>query len=364
MKSTKSILRFIISITITIFLVSGCKKNPISPPIQNSSGYLLYVGTYSSNKVFVIDTDRSDSNAVVDSVIGFNHNNITNLSITKGGTKLYVTARDNFEGSPGSLYSVDLITHQMKLILNEPSDAYIAPSGQVFVIQIPLHSSGNIGTIDTLTDEVTFLDTLDIQDIGDNYERIAFDREFPVLYAVNNEARLFAYNYQERKILYTYNNILNIMHMVISDNGKLLYSLSYDHSFLMFDLQKDSIINSAGANHLGSLALSSDERRIYITDPGNGPVGFETPSGAIWVFNTITKTYMNNISVEPVTGYYTSPTAGVALTPDGNTAFVIEYEGVIVVNLQTQKATRFINTGKQVHKLINGIVLGPKLSVK
>ena len=55
---TKLTVKYFIIISISLFLINGCKKNSITSPVQNNSGYLLYVGTYSSNKVFIIDPDK------------------------------------------------------------------------------------------------------------------------------------------------------------------------------------------------------------------------------------------------------------------------------------------------------------------
>ncbi len=357
----------IVAFLTLILMDTSCGINNAPPPTKKTGKYLLYVGAWSSNKIFIVDPSRSDSIAVVDSLTGFADSLETDMTLTRSGAKLYITTRTEYAPNfPGHLYSVDLATKQIESVLDVSADAYVAPSGQVFVVAFPKNATPKIGTVDTLTDQVSFFDTLDIQPVAYNHGRIAFSPTSPVLYAVNKDAHLFEYNYQQKKVVRTYKNAYSILYMLISKDGKTLYGLAYDYTFLVFDLKNDRIIKALSASHLATIAFSPDKKKIYLTDPADGypgNVGQIYPSAAIRVFNTLNNSFEEEISVIPITGQPYTLTDGITLTPDGKFAYVTGitggFTGIIMLDLQTGKAIRGIFPLG--HSIPTQILLGPKL---
>jgi len=255
-------------VLLTLFPSIHCiRKFPTTPPTppEIKTGYYVYVGNeaiWAGAGVYVIDTD---SHAVVDSIDGFPYS-VYQLAITKGGSKLYVCTCDGPVNSPGNVYSVDLMTKEIKLILERSANVYTAPSGLVLIIlkETPYTDPRHIGTIDTLTDEIHFFDVLDLWDEKENDQSVVFDPRRPIFYAPDKGLLLLAYDYERMEIIRRYQTRAVFLRMVISPDGKTLYVAGGP----VFDLEADStIVEGIGENFQGSLALSNDGEYLYITDP-------------------------------------------------------------------------------------------------
>lgn len=350
-----------------IFLVSsvGCQHstpldgNDNSQDGKPSKGYNLYVGRWGGNQVYVMDTD---SNVVVDTLLGFN-NYVWDLAVTKSGEKLYVSTREGPRNTPGKVYSVKLRTRQVSLIWSGiASDVFVAPNGEIIIISYEprpegaLEGPAYLGTIDTLSDAITFIDTLDIRDTGYNYQTVVFDRNRPLLYAVNNSIQLFAYDYEKREVVRVYDNLYGPkLRMVISHDGKLLYVAGGP----VFDLECAVVVGWVGINHFSSLALSPDGEYLYITDPG-GYLRLEpVPSGKVFIFQTSTNSYVGEIDTRPAMGYVTY-TDRIVIMPDGKTAYVSNWlNDVFVLDLQRRVVKELISFPVHSGQLVP-MVLGMK----
>ena len=335
---------FTTSTLLFLFTEFGCQhSNPVvnNPPNgPNSKGYNLYVGNWGFDEVFVIDTD---SNAVVDTLRGFG--SVWDLAVTKSGKKLYISTREGPVNFPGKVYSVDLQTRHIKLILDKVADVYVVPNGIVIIIsKDPFQLPRQIGTIDTLSDAITFFDTLDVRDAGVNYQSVVLDRTFPLFYAVNNALQLFAYDYEQRKVVRVFENLFGPkLHMVLSPDGKFLYAAGGP----VFDLERDAAIAGVGGNHLGSLALSADGGYLYITDPGGYLLPEPVPSGKVFIFQTSTNTYNGEIDVQKAVPFgHGWQTDRIVLMPDGRTAYVSNWLDLIfVIDLQQREVVKLIQLG-------------------
>ena len=312
-----------------IFCEVGCERHNVieSPNLTNNKGYYLYVGNWGFDEVFVVDTD---SNAVVDTLRGFG--SVWDLTVTKSGTKLYVCTREGPVNFSGKVFSVDLHNMQIKLILNKVADVYVAPHGAIFIIsKDPYQLPRQIGTIDTMSDAITYFDTLDIRDAGYNYQSVIFDKKRPLVYTVNNSKQLFVYDYEKKQIVRIYQNLFDPLHMAISPDGKFLNVASGP----VFDLGRDSVIAWVGGNQLGSLALSPGREYLYITDPGKYMLPEPVPSGKVKIFQTRTNSYVGEIDVNKATGDAYTLTDRIVVTPDGKTAYVSSWlHRVFVTDLQ------------------------------
>jgi len=325
-----------------IFCEVGCERQNIieSPNLIKNKGYYLYVGNWGFNEVFIVDTD---SNAVVDTLRGFG--SVWDLTVTKSGKKLFICTRDDVPPDyAGKIFSLDLKTKEVKVIHNEISDVFVSPNGVVFVISYSYNagsSQGSVGIIDTLTDAITLFDTLDIRDTRHNYQSMVFDKNRPQLYAVNNNKRLFAYNYDNKKVVRVYQNLFDPLRMVISPDGKFVYVAGGP----VFDLERDSVIAWVGGNQLGSLALSPGGEYLYITDPGGYMRLEPVPTGKIIIFQTTTNNYVGEIDVNKAVPFgHGNQTDRIVLTPDGKTAYVSNWLHLIfVIDLQAKEVVKVIN---------------------
>jgi len=161
-----------------VLLQMSCQRptsNPVETPISpqpdsskvSDSGKtqaLLFVGSYGFDYVYMVDCS---TNTVIDTLRGFE--SIYDITASKGGQKLYVCARQGLLNTPGKVFVTDLRTKQNKVIHEQSSDVYIAPDGTPIIIASePRNPIRRVGIIDTLSDQITFIDSLDIQDLGLN----------------------------------------------------------------------------------------------------------------------------------------------------------------------------------------------------
>ncbi len=175
-----------------ILIVPECKKvGPTEIDDHDKSlSYYLYVGNW-KDEIFIVDTD---SNVVVDTIRGFVRN-ICEVVVTHSGKKMYVTTEDD---SKSAVYVVDLRSRNVLQILDKVADVYLAPNGSVFIITSNrYYGVSQIGAIDTLYDGVNFFDTLNIRDRigGHDYQNVVFDVNRNLLYGINRDNKLFAYDY-------------------------------------------------------------------------------------------------------------------------------------------------------------------------
>lgn len=305
---------------ISLLLDVGCQhSSPTDSTLKNGNaakGYNLYIGNWGYDEVFVVDTD---SNAVVDTLRGFG--SVWDLAVSSSGAKLYVSTRQGPINFPGNLYTVDFRTKRLDMIYSKVVDVYLAPQGTIFIIsKDPFQLPRSIGIIDTISNAITFFDTLDIRDTGNNSQSVVFDRTRSLLYAVNNDKRLFVYDYDKKEIVRVYQNLFDPLHMVISPNGRFLYVAGGP----VFDLERDSVIARVGGNILGSLALSPDGEYLYVTDPGKYIIFDPPPIGKVRIFHTNTNRYGGDIDVNRASGHIDTITDRIVIMPDGETAYVTD----------------------------------------
>lgn len=329
-------------ILVVIFLAVGCDIN--SPTgISHNKGYYLYVGSLTFPEVFTVDTE---CNVIVDTLT-FPHT-VGSLAITKSGAKLYVAS--------GIISVVNLKTKQTTLFYDQSQSAsvHVGPHGQVFVIsRTHYQAPWTIGIIDTLSDAVSIIDTLDLHDeTGD--QRVAFAPKSPLIYAFNKEGRLFAYNYETKEVMRTYQNLYTVapVHMIISHDGKHMYT-----TLSVFDLEADSIVCEIDAKISAYLALSPDGKYLYITDPEHISIEFPV-SGKVRVFDTGTNSCVGDIDVNKAVPYGQSNTTDcIVITPDGKTAYVSNwYYLVFVIDLQRREVIKTI----QFYRTVSPMVIGRK----
>ena len=303
---------------------------PPSPVVKH---YNLYAANQGLDEVYVIDTD---SDRVTDTLRGFG--SVMDITPTRSGKKLYVTTSIGLNG-PGAVFSVNPVTKSITQIYSKVSDVYIRPDGVPLIIaSTPYDTMRQVGVIDTMTDAVTFFDTLGIMDRGYNYEAVAFAPNSPVLYTWTNQGWLFAYNYSEKRIERYFRNAA-AQKMVISPDGKFLYC----SRGTVVDIDHDSCIAYiGGGSSPGSLALSPDGQTLFITDPGSFNIEV-VPSGKIFKFRTTPFAGIGFIDMSAATGIYWMITDCMRILPEGKRAFVSDgFATIFEINIGTNKITNMI----------------------
>ncbi len=244
-------LRIWYAVLVFAALTSGCQ---LTEPDTHETKQYIYVasdGVFNGEYGIVLVIDVN-TNTVVDSILGFNNEAISTLAIARESEKLYACTFNRV------LYSVDLKTQAVNLISSNISNVYVTPDETVLAVSSEsyIQTFKPIGILDKQTDVITYVDTLDILAETNNQQGIVFDETRPLLYAVNSNGQLFAYDYDQREIVRVYENIRgSLYHLLISSDGKRLF----EAGGFVYDLENDSVLVFLGGNQVGSLAFDSNE---------------------------------------------------------------------------------------------------------
>ncbi len=312
------------------------------------------MGNLGYDQVFVVDL-ANDS--IVDTLTGFG--SVIDVRTTRSGKKLYVTTRQGLVNSPGAVFVVDLFTKSKKVILEKAADVYLEPTGiPLIVASTPYDTMRQIGTIDTVTDVISFFDTLDILDTGHNYEALVFDPVRPILYTWTSRNQLFCYDYQQKQMVRYYKSVgFPVLNMIMSQRGDFIYFANGP----VLDVANDAPAGWIPGNNestLGSLALSPDGGQLYLTDPGKPMMLEPMPSGKINIFQTSTNDLIGSIDVNKASGQAYTMTNRIVIAPDGARAYVSgNFGDVFVIDLAFRMVVHVISFGNR-NVWIESIALG------
>jgi hypothetical protein len=284
--------------------------------------YYLLIGSGTSIRVY--DTEL---HAFVDSIGGF-IKGVSDIEATKSGGKIYVCT--GFVNAPGYVYVMNWMTKEKEIILSKRSEIFISPKGIPFIMASePYDTLRRMGTIDTLTNAISWFDTLDIEDGGTSDQALVFDPSQPVFYSitnynnVNGGLKLFKYNYETKEIIRYYNNSGFPLHrMTIDPSGKYIYFAGGP----AIDLEKDSVVGDfrfALKDYNGSIAIDSRGTVLCTTDPG-GYLIDPTPSGMVAVFRTLPQGFYST-NYNFIDLGHAEVGDLIAMTKDGVKAFVSDW---------------------------------------
>ncbi len=289
--------------------------------------YYLFIGNR-FGYIMVYDTER---HKMVDSIGGFKEE-LWDIEVTNGGRKLYVCTKRGPVNAPGYVYAVDMQTRENEVILAKSAEIFMSPQGVPFIVaENPYDTLRHLGIIDTVTNYITWIDTLDIYGIGASDQGLVFDPIEPIIYSLSNDYKLFKYNYLDKVLLQNYQSINYYYdHMVMDPKGKYIYCAGGP----AIDIEKDSIVGTfryAIDDHNGSISLSTDGYFLCTTDPGGYLRLFPLPTGKVAIFNKLPEGFYSDeyyfIDITSTaklqnTGYITDK---IFLTNNGRKAFVSDW---------------------------------------
>lgn len=349
--NTKIILIFTIVINL---LALSCVEKPTKPQdyLQKNRNF-LYVGNQAGDQILIYNIEAG---ALVDSIYGFSEY-VWNIEATKSGKKLFVSTRKGPVNSEGNIYVVDLQTKEKDVIIDKSSDIYISPKGIVLLVASdPYDTLRQVGIVDTVSNEITWIDTLDILNQGYNYQSLVFDPDQSIFYALTNANTLFKYDYQIKRILRIYKSIaFPLFHMVIDNAGKFIYFAGGP----VLNVEKDSVVGWVGGNYLGSLTLSPNNQFLYITDPGHYLLPEPIPTGKVKVFNTSTFSTSAFIDVKSVVpNGHSFQTDRIMITNNGRNAYVTNWVDLIfVIDLERLFVKKIISINQNAFQAVSFILV-------
>ncbi|NWF88670.1 MAG: T9SS type A sorting domain-containing protein [Ignavibacteriaceae bacterium] len=291
-------------------------------------GYYLYVGDITGSKIYIVDIY---TNSIVDSITGFDKT-IRSMVVINNDKKMYVSTAMAFK--PSKIYTVDLTTNSIKLIKiinNDPdggshwSSFYKNPNDTVFIVTSRPYTNTKIfdlGYVDDSTDSIYYFDSLALHTVYDfQRQNIVFLKGSQIFYAADSNHALFSYDYGKREIIHIYQNRGVYNNMVLSDN-KLLYIAGQ----AVFDLDKDTIVALLNNDLSATLALTSDNSKLYMTNPGKNWTFGPPPEGKVYIYDTMLNNYADYIDVMKYDyGQLWKSTDLIILTPDDKTAYVSDW---------------------------------------
>jgi len=299
----------------------------------------LYVGTFGGNDLFVVDVDsiqKADS-------LYFTPGYMSRLYITPGGSKIYVT-----QGWPdSSVYYLDTKTRTYHLTNLPNSIIFFNDNKEGFLFRF----GGGIFNLDTLTDQITLIDTIALGEI------IAFDKTSPIIYFVKNE-KLYSYNYYQTGITDSL-SLPPAWNMAMTPDNRELYFTTPNGLLGVVDVQSGAVEYITNANPNGRIAITPDGKYVLVTDPGsNFPPS--PGSGLIIMVRTSDHSLDQYIDVKTIAG--DNPTTSkIVITPSSNYAFAANSYGgdVFVININQRKAIKKIEY-RPTSATIGSLTLRPK----
>lgn len=302
----------------------------------------LYVGTAGGNDLFVVDVDSMQK---VDSIY-FAPGHIQDLSVTPGGTKLYIT-----QGWPDStVYYLNTKDRTYHLTTLPKGSIYFNENNDGF-----LFSDEGIFRLDTLSDQYEKIDTLTIKDF------IKFKNSSSTFYFANYESKLYRYDYEQRKILDSIELPSAVIKEMTPDNCEL-YFTTPNGILGVINIQSRIVEYITYVNRLGRIAVTPDGEYVIVTDPGSN-LGPSPGSGLLTVVRTSDHSLFGYIDVKIVSGDNPS-TSKIVITSSGSYAFASNSYGgdLFIIDLKQRiaiKRLEFRPLGATIGPLVLG--LKPKL---
>ncbi|WP_292390242.1 YncE family protein [Methanosarcina sp. UBA5] len=276
-------------------------------------GTRVYVTNCMSNSVSVIDAVK---NKVIDTVYVGSYP--TRVAVNPDGTKVYVT---NVESKTISV--IDTATNNVTAIVkvgNYPMDVEVAPDGKKAYLMnfgIPPDYQGNVSIIDTVTNTITA--TVNVEKAP---QGIAVSPDGAKVYVVNSNS-------------YPY----------------------YKGTVSVIDTSTNTVTATVnvGSCPMG-IAVSPDGTRVYVAVDmpggysGKGDIDVTSIKGSVDVIDTAKNEFIDRVSVG-------SAPHEVAVTPDGNEVYVVNYGSNTTSVIDT--ATNKVNTTVPVGGYPTVVKIGP-----
>jgi len=321
-----------------LLFIVGCREELPSQDDTDGNGYIthstrefLYVGNNSRREIYKIELE---SNSIVDTLKGMEAGIIGAIT-SIDGRKMYVPT---YVGNPDVVYVFNLETGALAVASHTTSHLYTSPEGDVIILTfINNNTRTKVGLIDTQTDLITYLDTLELKYDVYPSQQCVIDGNGKYLYAETIDGKLLKYYYGENRVERIYEGDFSLKCLALSSDGKTLYNTGGS----VIDIESGRIIGSMPVSEYGHLAVSPDGRYVYLTDPTgkNGEAAF--PTAKIFVYDTRSFTVTGEISVHGHVNYL-SYTDDIAITGDGTKAYVSGFRDVFVIDLINKRTSGVI----------------------
>jgi DNA-binding beta-propeller fold protein YncE len=337
-----------------LYIQDGPQEVTLSPKPSLENLY-LYLGTWAWHYLYIVDVDNR---ANVDTLY-FAPGTINELTMSPGGTKLYITTHGN-----SGTYYLDTKTFSFNQTNLPHGKLMVSPYNQ----ELYLFTNDGMFVVDTLSDAAIQIDTLT------SFRSLAFNPAAPVIYftrdfhghAVSSDLLLHEYDYVSRTIvqslpLYPYE-------LEVTPDGSEIYFLDRVWKIGVLDLMDHTISSISGAdtidvfgvNRANNIIITPDGKHALLIDAWDTNWASELgPTGLVQVINTDDHYLEAYIDLYPVVVSGRSAER-IVITPSGRYAFISNgRRSVFVIDIQTQLAIASIHF-ESIGGSIRPMAIGPK----
>jgi len=331
------VFKYCVTLILLTLPMLGCREELTTENEINNDDRIretrefLYIGNNSRREIYKIEIE---SHSIVDTLRGMEAGMIGAVT-SIDGRKMYVST---YGGYPDVVYVFNLETGAMAVVSHTTSHLYSSPEGDVIILTfIDSQTKTRVGTIDIQTDLITYLDTLELKYDVLPAQQCVIDGNGKYLYAETIDGKLVRYHYGVNRVERIYDGSYSLKCLALSSDGKRLYNTGGS----VIDTDTGRIIGILPVSEYGHLAVSPDDRFVYLTDP-TGKNGESTlPTAKIVVYDTWSLSVTTEISLMGFVNYLTY-TDEIAITGNGEKAFVSGFSDVFVIDLVERKTSAVI----------------------
>ncbi|OGC79317.1 MAG: hypothetical protein A2145_02505 [candidate division Zixibacteria bacterium RBG_16_40_9] len=318
-----------------LFLLWGinCTKNPAGPGL--SRGPYLYAIAWQSvdgySRIYYIDTSVD---SLVDSLLL--PYDIRGWGISSKGDKLYLSARIGLFDP--AVFKLEVNPFNKRIIYQGQNSGVPTPDGK-YLIDILAPDGLSLGGL-TIYD-ARFHTQVFHSDTGFQNITIAFDESRSLAYGAIASGKIGVFDYRKLR----WDRVIDLVQagstegpdrdIAVSPLLQKLYFTSANPFFCVLDLKKNKIIQQLRINSSSYLALTKDNRFVYLTDPGGYLIPPE-PTGYIGIYSTFDEAPVQpsidtrSLCPHPC-AYCPLYTDQIKISPDGSKAYVSTSGGCIMV---------------------------------
>ncbi len=353
----------------TLFLLWGvnCSKNPVSP--GPSKGPYLYALTPQSldgyARIYYIDTSLD---SLVDSLL-LPYVNPLGLGVSPRGDRIYLTVRDS---SPFDIpYNLEINPYTKQIVYQGQNSGIPTPDGK-YLLGFT-YPNKELTVYDARFHMEIFQSDTAFEDIS-----ITFDETRSLVYGALDDTKfgmgkIWVFNYRALR----WERVIDlvdaggfptlIFDIVVSPKLQKLYfsTPSYNPYFCVLDLRKDKIVQCLSINSGAYLALTKDNRFVYLTDPGGYFIPPD-PTGYIGIYSTFDEAPVSpSIDTWPFCPTFCRAcpllTDKIKISPDGKKAYVSVFSNCIMLVIDIpSNSLRKIDLAPPQASVIRQLLIQPK----
>lgn len=330
-------IRFSLQLVMILLFAYACREEIPVESRDNDDDVIyprsefLFIGNNRSGEIYKIEIGSDSIGDTLKNIESTINGGVTSID----GRKMYVST---FGGIVDVVYGYNLEDLSQYVVSYSTSHLYSTAQGDIIILTfINDNTQTKVGLINPLTDLITYIDTLELRYSVHPAQKCAIDGYGKYLYASTIEGNLIKYHFGEKRIEHVYDTDYSLGNLVLSSDGRRLYNSGGN----IIDLPSGDIVADIPIYDNAHLALSPDNKSLYITDPtGKNETGI-LPTARIFIYSTQFFGVTDQISVHGHVNYLTY-TDEISIVEDGTKAYISGFRDVFIVDLVENRTTGVI----------------------